>query len=68
MKALAAVLGVIFIVLAILAFTGVLNLHSKTLGIDGTHHVKHGIIYAVLGLLCFVWARMSSDTPAISSR
>lgn len=68
MKALAVVLGIILIILAILAFTGALNLHSRALGLDGAHHAKHGIIYIVLGLLCFVWARMSSGTTVTSSR
>lgn len=68
MKALAVVLGIILLIAAVLAFTGALNLHSRGLGFDGVHHVKHGIIYIVLAVLCFVWARMSSDSPTTSSR
>lgn len=60
MKTLALVLGIIFIVLAVLVFTGVANF-LPALGIDGTHHIKHGIAYLVLAVLCFVWMRMSAN-------
>lgn len=67
MKPLAIALGVIFILLAVLTWTGVAHF-LPALGLDGKHHTKHSIVYLVLGALCFVWARMSSDTPATSSR
>jgi hypothetical protein len=67
MKLLAVVLGVIFIILAILTWTGSTHF-LPALGLDGKHHTKHTILYAVVALLCFIWARMSSDTPATSSR
>jgi hypothetical protein len=61
MKTLAVVLGIIFVIAAIAAATGFLHF-SHTLGFDGRHHTKHTILYAVIALLCFAWARMSSDT------
>ncbi|MFN2448891.1 MAG: hypothetical protein ABR508_03730 [Candidatus Baltobacteraceae bacterium] len=67
MKILAAVLGIVFIVLAILAWSGIAHF-LPALGLDGRHHTKHGIVYLVLAVLCFVWARMSSDTAVTSSR
>ena len=65
MKAIAAVLGIIFIVLAILAWTGAVRF-APVLGLDGHHHTKHGIVYIILAVLCFVWARMSTDTVTSS--
>ena len=61
MKTLALVLAIIFIILALLAWTGIASF-LPALGIDGTHHVKHGILYAILAVLCFVWMRFAS-TP-----
>jgi hypothetical protein len=62
MKVLAVVLGIIFIILAVLTWTGAARF-LPAIGLDGTHHVKHTILYAVIAVLCFVWARMSA-TPA----
>jgi len=62
MKVLAVVLGIIFIVLAVLTWTGAARF-LPAIGLDGVHHVKHTILYAVIAVLCFVWARMSA-TPA----
>jgi hypothetical protein len=61
MKVLAVVLGIIFIILAILTWTGAARF-LPAIGLDGTHHVKHTILYAVVAVLCFVWARMSTAT------
>jgi hypothetical protein len=61
MKVLAVVLGIIFIILAILTWTGAARF-LPAIGLDGTHHVKHTILYAVVAVLCFVWARMSATT------
>ena len=58
MRALAIVIGIIFAIGAVLAFTG--NAHfSHTLGFDGHRHTKHGILYAVIAVLAFIWARMA---------
>jgi len=62
MKALAVVLGVIFILLAILTWTGAAHF-LPAIGLDGKHHTKHTILYAVIAVLCFVWARMSASEP-----
>jgi hypothetical protein len=61
MKTLAVILGIIFLIAAILAWTGIAHF-SHALGFDGTRHVKHGVLYIVIALVCFAWARMSSDT------
>ena len=58
MKVLANILGVLFAVAAVLAFTGIAH-GSRVLGFDGHVHVKHGILYAVIAILAFLWARMS---------
>lgn len=63
MKVLAIVLGVIFILAAICAATGILHF-SRALGFDGHPHTKHTILYAVIGILCFLWARMSPGTTS----
>lgn len=65
MKVLAVVLGVIFVILAILTATGAAHV-APAIGLDGHHHTKHTILYAVLAILCFVWARMSE--PAAVNR
>ena len=61
MKALALVLFVVFLIAAVLAFTGVAHF-SHILGFDGARHVKHTIAYAVLAVLCLLWARMAPAT------
>jgi hypothetical protein len=66
MKALAVVLGIIFVILAILAATGIAHF-APALGLDGRHHTKHTVLYAVIAILCFIWARMSTEA-APSSR
>ena len=63
MKTLALVLGIIFLVLAILCFTGIASF-MPALGIDGTHHMKHGIGYLILAVLSFVWMRFQTSAPA----
>lgn len=65
MKALAVVLGIIFILLAICTATGALHF-LPAIGLDGKHHLKHTVLYAVLAILAFVWARMSSGTATTS--
>ena len=62
MKTLAVVLGIIFVLAAICTATGILHF-SHALGFDGARHTKHTILYAVIALLCFAWARMSTEAP-----
>lgn len=63
MRTLAVVVGVIFVLAAICSATGILHF-SHALGFDGARHTKHTILYAVIALLCFAGARMSSSAPA----
>ncbi|HEY5257458.1 MAG TPA: hypothetical protein VIJ12_03690 [Candidatus Baltobacteraceae bacterium] len=57
MKALAIVLTIVFIVAAVLTATGAAHF-APVLGFNGTHHLKHTILYVVLAVLCAIWARM----------
>lgn len=63
MKVLAVVIGIIFIILAILTWTGAASF-LPAIGLDGKHHLKHTILYFVIAVLAFVWARMSTTEPA----
>ena len=63
MKILAIVLTLLFVALGIMAWTGSSNI-MPLLGLDGTHHTKHAIVYFVLAILCLVWMRMGSGEPA----
>ena len=56
MKQPALILAVVFAIVAILYWTG----HSYPAGV----HTKHGIVAVVLALLCLVWYRFQSATPA----
>jgi hypothetical protein len=58
LKILALVLAAVFIIAAVLAFTGAAHF-SQILGFDGQRHVKHAIVYAVLGVLALLWMRMA---------
>jgi len=55
MKTLALVLAIAFFVVAVLYF-----LPSGPFG----HHLKHGIVFAILGILALVWMRFQSSAPA----
>lgn len=59
MKLLAVVLGVLFVILAVLTWTGIAHF-APAIGLNGVHHTKHTILYALLAVLCFAWARMSN--------
>jgi predicted Co/Zn/Cd cation transporter (cation efflux family) len=61
-KTLALVLALVFILAAILAITGIASF-SHVLGFDGTRHLKHAILYAVLAVLSLLWARMGNARP-----
>ena len=63
MKVLAVVLGILFVLAAIATATGALHF-SHVLGFDGVRHTKHTILYAIIAILCFAWARMSENAPA----
>ncbi len=63
MKILAVVLGVIFVILAILTATGIAHF-APAIGLNGARHLKHTILFAVIAILCFVWARMSTESAA----
>ena len=52
MKQLALILAVVFLVIAVLYWTG----HFYPGGV----HTKHGIVAIVLALLCLVWYRFQS--------
>ena len=56
MKPLALILAVVFVIIAILYWTG----HFYPPGV----HTKHGIASVVLALLCLVWYRFQSAAPA----
>ena len=56
MKQVALVLAVIFVIVGILYFTG----HGYPAGV----HTKHGIACIILALLCLVWFRFQSASPA----
>ena len=58
MKVLAIVLFIVFVIAAVLAFTGTAHF-SHLLGFDGHRHLKHSIGYAVLAVLCLLWMRMA---------
>ncbi len=64
MKPLAIILAVIFIVLAICAIVGV-NAGVHALGLDGTRHTKHAVIYAVLAILSLVWLRFQNNAAIV---
>jgi len=56
MKQIALILAVVFVIVAVLYWTG----HSYPAGV----HVKHGIVSVILALLCLVWYRFLSASPA----
>ena len=58
LKILATVLFIVFVIAAVLAFTGMAHF-SQVLGFDGQRHIKHGIVYAVLAVLSLLWMRMA---------
>ncbi len=61
MKMLALILGIIFVVLAILTATGAVSA-VPLLGLNGHAHVKHTILYAVLAILSFLWMRFQANS------
>ncbi len=60
MKNLAIVLAFVFIALSICVYLGVWN-GLPAIGLDGTHHVKHAILYAILAILSLLWFRFQTN-------
>ena len=56
MKSLAVILAVAFFVIAILYWTGTLQIGAHE---SGPHH-KHAVLFAVLGILALIWYRFQS--------
>jgi hypothetical protein len=52
MKQLSLILAVVFLIIAVLYWTG----HFIPSGV----HTKHGIVAVILALLCLVWYRFQS--------
>ena len=63
MKTLAIVLAIIFLILAVCTAFGLASF-LPILGLDGTHHTKHAILYFILAILAFVWYRFQNNAPA----
>ena len=61
MKGLALVLAVAFFILAVLYWTGALQIAVRDPG--GPHH-KHAILFAGLGILSLIWFRFQSASPS----
>ena len=55
MKPLALILAAVFLIIAVLYWTG----HFVPAGV----HVKHGIVSVILALLSLVWYRFQSADP-----
>jgi hypothetical protein len=53
MKQVAVILAVVFLIVAVLYWTGHMPWPPGV-------HTKHGILFAVLALLCLVWYRFQS--------
>jgi hypothetical protein len=58
MKPLALAMAAFCFILALLYFFGVKPLD---------YHLKHGVVFTVLGVLSLVWARFQKAPPARSS-
>ena len=64
MKATALVLAVVFFIIAILYGVGVLQIGAHEPG----PHLKHAVLFAILGALSLVWMRFQAKPPAASLR
>ena len=62
MKQLALLLALAFLIIAVLFWTG----HFPAIPglVTPGVHAKHGIVSVILALLCLVWYRFQSATPA----
>jgi hypothetical protein len=63
MKALAIVLAIVFFVIGLLYGMGTINVFTKS-GEAHAHHMTHLVVAWVLALLCLVWYRFQSSSPA----
>ena len=57
MKGLAFGLAIVFFIVAVLYWLGITPLG---------HHMKHGILFFILGVLCLVWMRFTNTESAPS--
>ncbi len=64
MKALALALAALFFVIAILYGTGLLQLGAHEPG----PHLKHAVLFALLGVLSLVWVRFQAKSSPASLR
>jgi hypothetical protein len=62
MKQLALILAIVFLIVAVLFWVG--RFPAVAGMITPGVHVKHGIVSAILALLCLVWYRFLSAAPA----
>ena len=60
MKPLAIGLAVVFFLVAVLYGTGALQVGAH----EGGPHVKHAVLFAILGVLSLVWMRFQTGSPA----
>jgi hypothetical protein len=60
MKGLSLLLAIAFFVIAVLYWTGTLQIATHE---AGPHH-KHGVLFAGLGILCLIWFRFQSASPS----
>ncbi len=59
MKLLALIVAIVCFVVAVLYWSGAKLVPA--LGMDGQHHLKHGILFLILGALALVWMRFASN-------
>ncbi|MBV8152091.1 MAG: hypothetical protein JO101_12260 [Candidatus Eremiobacteraeota bacterium] len=59
MKALAVLIAIVCFILAILYWTGTLQVGAAE---PGPHH-KHAVLFAVLGIIALIWFRFQSSAP-----
>jgi len=60
MKGLSLLLAIAFFVIAVLYWTGTLQIAVHE---PGPHH-KHAVLFAGLGILCLIWFRFQSAAPS----
>jgi hypothetical protein len=64
LKAIALALAVVFFIVAILYGTGILQIGAHEPG----PHLKHAVLFAILGVLSLVWMRFQANSSAASLR
>jgi hypothetical protein len=64
LKVIALALAVVFFIIAILYGVGILQIGAHEPG----PHLKHAVLFALLGALSLVWMRFSTNASATSSR